>query len=1366
MTHKPRSPSLAARPDPPQASDASARPPVDPSDLSLQQAMRKDRFRLRRARERLPADEYLKRLKQSIDVCDARKAATPEIRYPSELPITGHRDELLRLIDQRQVIVVCGETGSGKSTQLPKLCLEAGLGREAMIGHTQPRRLAARSIAARLAQELGTPLGKSVGYQVRFGDQTSDETLIKLMTDGILLAETQSDRFLDAYDAIIIDEAHERSLNIDFLMGYLRQLQGKRPDLKIIITSATIDAERFAGHFADEQGPAPVLNVEGRGYPVTIDYLPWEDVVDDESRSYDLSRHVIAGVDSVGAKEPGDTLVFLPTERDIREVSHRVGGHYRRRGMEGRVEVLPLYARLPEKEQQRIFQPSGAKRRIIFATNVAESSLTVPGIRCVVDTGNARVSRYSPRSKVQRLPIESVSRASADQRAGRCGRVGPGVCVRLYSEEDYNGREDYTTPEIRRTNLASVILQTKVLRLGRLEEFPLLDPPRPEAIREGIRTLQELGAIDDKHELTDIGWKLGRMPVDPRVGRILLAAEDQGVLAEILPIAAALELPDPRDRPPDKQQAADDAHARFVDPRSDFLSYLRLWRYYGEARKELSRHRLTRELRKQFLSPNRMREWGDVYRQLKEMASTSLGGGTKKSKRRSIGEIRYADGDDTIVDDPTYAAIHQSLLAGLLSGVAMAGEKNEYTGGGGLKLYLWPGSGVFSKKPKWIVAAELVETAKQYARTVAQVQPQWIESVGAHLIKRSHSDAHWSEKSGGSFCYQRQSLFGLPVVVRRRVPLPPVDPATARDLLIEQGLAEHQLSTGAKFVRHNQSLQAAIAALAAKTRRRDLVIDSYIVARFYHSRLPDDICDRGRLEKLDRSTKQPRWTESLRSAEDVSRWLHSPPEIADESASLYMRPGDLVDSIGEASEPVLPSDELEMFPDELAVGNSRLPLDYRYEPGGDRDGINLRVHQAALAQLSDDRLGWLVPGMLQPKVVAMIKSLPKRLRRNLVPAADVAQKIVQELKPRFGQVPFMPAVCESMTRQAGVSITPSDFQAEKQDAHFQFLVTVIDDEGTPIAEGRQVDPLKSSVATTENHSAGPTSDESDESWSRGSMKTFDIESLPREVIRNRGGVQVAQYVGLVDLGDSAATRLFADAASAESSIGVGMTRLYAITERKELRNQVRWLPSLEQAKVKLSGVVPTGKIEGALCDLLAKIAFVEGQPVIRTAEEFEKRRSERGRRIAEATQDVAGWLSGFADAYFSVRRALESTTQARQNETLGDIRQQIEWLFPDEFLTITSWDWLQHYPRYFAAIAYRLDKVTAGAATRDAESTDVIRSLWHRWIESLSESEQNPVSQVDSEFRWMIEELRVSLFAQSLGTSVKVSPKRCEKLLI
>ncbi len=765
-----------------------------------------DRVPTRRDQAKLPADVLPGPPADAAARRADRWAAQPRLEYPTELPISAYRETLGNLLRDHQVIVVCGETGSGKSTQLPKICLEAGLGRDAMIGHTQPRRLAARSIATRLAEELETSLGHWVGYKVRFGDQTGDQTLIKLMTDGILLAETQSDRFLEAYDAIIIDEAHERSLNIDFLLGYLKQLQQKRGDLKIIITSATIDAERFAEHFGDESGPAPILTVEGRGYPVEIRYLPWEQAAEDEDRRYDLSRHVIAGIEATARQGSGDVLVFLPTERDIREVSHRVAGHYKRLGMTGRVDLLPLYARLPQAEQQRIFHPDGSRRRIIFATNVAESSLTVPGIRFVVDSGTARISRYSARSKLQRLPIESVSRASADQRAGRCGRVGPGLCVRLYSLEDYEGREAYTTPEIRRTNLAAVVLQTKTLRLGELADFPLLDPPKPEAIRDGVRTLIELGALDERHALTEIGWKLGRLPVDPRVGRMLLAADENGCLAEVLPIAAALEIQDPRERPPDKREAADQAHAEFADPQSDFLSILRLWRFYEQARSQLSRNQLERSLRKHYLSPNRMREWTDVYRQLRETVSSSMAGKPgQNSARRRVGSIRYDESETKIVADELYEKIHLALLAGLLSGVAMAGDQNEYTGAGGLKLFLWPGSGVFAAKPKWVVAAELVETSKQFARTVARIEPRWIESVGAHLIKRSHVDPHWSSRAGGAFCYENQTLFGLPIVLRRRVPLAPIDPVTARDLLIDHGLAEQQLRTNARFVRHNRS---------------------------------------------------------------------------------------------------------------------------------------------------------------------------------------------------------------------------------------------------------------------------------------------------------------------------------------------------------------------------------------------------------------------------------------------------------------------------------------------------------------------------------------------------------------------------------
>ena len=1360
-SQKPASPSLDTAHNQPVAKKPQSRKKTDsrpalPDDLSLDDAMRGDLHRLRREAKRLPPEQFLKNLARSIAKRAAREGASPQIDYPEELPISAHRDELVQLIRDNQVIVVCGETGSGKSTQLPKFCLEAGLGRQAMIGHTQPRRLAARSIATRLADEMKSKLGKWVGYQVRFGDQTTDDTLVKLMTDGILLAETGSDRFLDAYDAIIIDEAHERSLNIDFLLGYLRQLQGKRPDLKIIITSATIDAERFAEHFSSEDGPAPIVNVEGRGYPVELQYLPWDDVVDDEMRGYDLSRHVIAGIELANRRGSGDMLVFLPTERDIRLVSHRVSAHYKRIGLEGRVDLLPLYARLPQSEQQKIFQPSGNKRRIIFATNVAESSLTVPGIHYVIDSGTARMSRYSPRSKMQRLPIESVSKASADQRAGRCGRVGPGVCIRLYDLDDYESRDAFTTPEIRRTNLASVLLQTKTLRLGRLENFPLLDPPRPEAIRGGVRTLTELGALDERQELTDIGWKLGRMPVDPRVGRIILAADEFGVLPEVLPIAAAMEIQDPRDRPPDRQQAADEAHSEFADPRSDFLSHLRLWRYYEQARSDHSRNKLTRELRKKFLSPNRMREWSDVYRQLREMASTSLDHRKQKSKKK-IGDPRFSEDDKDLVDDERYAAIHQSLLSGLLFGVAKVGDKNEYVGAGGLKLFLWPGSGVFASKPKWIVAAELVETAKQYARTVARIQPQWIEKIGAHLLKRSHNDPHWSSKSGGAFCYENQTLYGLPIVTRRRVPLPPIDPATSRDLLIDHGLARQEMKTNAKFVRHNWMLEEAISQLAAKTRRRDLVVDTYTLARFYQSRLPEDVCDRGRLEKLDRSADVPPWTKGLNDSAAVSSWLESPPEAGD-STSLFMRPDDLIEI---ASEPISKED----FPDELSVGNSKLPLDYCFEPGSERDGVNVKVHQAALAQVSDERLGWLVPGLLKPKLVNMIKSLPKRIRRNLVPAADVADKIVLELQEDYGKVPFMSAVCQAMSRHAEMPVTSMDFQKDKLDSKLEFLITVVDDEGTTVAEGREIAALQQQIGASGGGASEPVADTGNENWSREQMQQFDIEELPKEVIRSRGGVQVAQYPGLIDLGDSVRTDLFSNQASAETAIRNGSMRLYAIAHRKELRGQVRWLPSLEQVKIELSPILPASDFENSMVDLLARIAFVEKEPVVRSREVFESRMTNKAERIAKATQEVAIWLAKFGERYFEARKALENLRSGgRFPHVVADIKSQIGWLAPESFLSNMPWQWLQHYPRYFQAIAYRLDKVRSGAS-RDQESAETVRRLWSRWLDTLPEGNQTPLAQSASEFRWMTEELRVSLFAQPLGTAVKVSPQRCEKLL-
>ncbi len=1355
MNDKPTSPELGELDSIGPSPESPARERLAPAIIAgtIADAMRADRPRLAKTRHRMASEKWDAWLSKSIELRRRREQADVVIDYPAELPITAHRDEIVSLIREHQVVIVCGETGSGKSTQLPKLCLEAGLGRSAMIGHTQPRRLAARSIATRLAEEMRSELGRSVGFQIRFGDQTSDETLVKLMTDGILLAETQSDRQLDRYDAIIIDEAHERSLNIDFLLGYLATLRDQRPDLRIIITSATIDAERFAEHFSDDRGPAPIVNVEGRSFPVEIRYLGWEKIQPDE-RNYDLARHVIAGIESLGSMQ-GDALVFLPTERDIREVSHHVAGHYKRLGLSQRFDLLPLYARLPTAEQQRIFHPSGSKVRIIFATNVAESSLTVPGIRYVIDSGTARMSRYSARSKMQRLPVEPVSRASANQRSGRCGRVGPGICVRLFSREDFESRDAFTTPEIKRTNLASAVLQMKTLGLGSLENFPLLDPPRPELIREGTRTLMELGAIDDRHELTMVGRRLGRLPVDPRVGRILLAAEEHGVLPEILPIAAALEIQDPRDRPPDQRQAADQAHAQFADPRSDFLSYLRLWRYSELAKAQHSRSKLARVLKQNFLSPARMREWHDVYRQLKDVM---LSPSDRGAPPRKIGAIRFVDDDAELVDNDRYQSIHTSLLAGLLYGVAMKGDKTEYTGTGGLKLFLWPGSGVVVTKPKWIVAAELVETTRQYARVAAMIQPQWVEKVAAHIVKRSYSDSHWSEKAGNAFCYEQQTLFGLPIVTRRRVPLAPIDQATARDLLIERGLVEGEMQTNAKFVAHQRKLCELIAGLAAKTRRRDWVIDPYRLQQFYQARLPEDVCDRVRLEKFDRHVEAPKWTSRLTSDADVSAWLASPPPHDDET-SPYLRPDDLLEI---EAEPLKEED----FPNELEIGPSRLPLEYRFEPGSPTDGINLRIHQAALPQVSDDRLGWLVPGLLHAKIVAMIKSLPKRIRRNLVPAADVATRMVAELAPNHGEVPFLPTVCALMSRYAEMPVTPDDFQTEKLEPHLQFSLTVVDDAGKTIAQGREVEPIREKLGATLGTEIEPIHDVRDEDWQRESMTTFDIETLPIEVVRRRGGVQVALFPGVSADGPTVSTQMYADAVVAERSTRAALVRLYALREKKELRSQVRWLPSLAASKLKLSAAMSTKNLEQDLMDLIARLALVEGKPIVRTKVEFEARLVGSAQKIAQATQAIEPWLAAFSESVFATQRELEQISSQRQADSLADVKSQIGYLLFDGFLARAPWSWLEHYPRYFRGIAYRLEKLRSGASTRDGESMSLIRGLWSRWIEKTPENQRNPGDLAELEFRWMIEELRVSQFAQPLGTSVKVSPQRCEKLLL
>ena len=812
----------------------------------LQQAMQRDRFRLRRRWNELgrqgdsaaaaKRQQVEQALQESCKLRQSRQEQVPaKVQLDTELPIFDHAEEITSAIQRHQVTVVSGETGSGKSTQLPLMCLQAGYGVSGFIGHTQPRRIAARGVAARIASQLNGKLGEQVGYKIRFNDQSSDRTLIKLMTDGILLAETQTDRFLDAYDLLIIDEAHERSLNIDFLLGFIKRVLPKRPDLRLVITSATIDTERFAEHFADAgQLDVPIIHAAGRTYPVEIRYRSPEITPAEVAAGVQpptLEQQVLSTVLELAEIDRGDMLVFLPTEYDIRSVAQKLRGCQFPGDGSAKTEILPLYARLPAEQQNQIFHP-GPRRRIVLATNVAESSITVPGIRFVVDTGTARISRYAPRSKVQRLPIEAISQASANQRAGRCGRVGPGICVRLYTEQDFLQRPEFTTPEIRRTNLASVILQTQALKLGSIESFPFIDPPRPEAIRDGFKTLLEIGAVDEARRLTKLGRRLSRLPVDPRIGRMLFAASDNNCLAEVLVIAAAMEVQDPRMRPPERKGTADELHARFRHPKSDFLCWLKLWEFFHELRDKLSRSKFRKACAENFLSYMQIQQWSDVHRQLREMSKEA------GLRYRTVGQ---AD------DDQAYQLIHTSLATGLLSGVAHAADKYEYTGAGGVKFHLWPGSGLFAGKPRWIMAAEIVETSKRYGRTVAHVQPEWLEPLASHLSKTRYVDPHWSRRQETAMAYENVSLFGLPIVQRRRINFSKIDPELSRKLFIEQGLAAGEVRQRFEFLEHNQRVIEQAQESVAKARRRELIVDEAAIEAFYRERLPDQAVDVRRL---------------------------------------------------------------------------------------------------------------------------------------------------------------------------------------------------------------------------------------------------------------------------------------------------------------------------------------------------------------------------------------------------------------------------------------------------------------------------------------------------------------------------------------
>lgn len=1279
----------------------------------------------------------------SIEKVAKRRAAIPKLVYDPELPIFERKDEIKKLIDENQVVVVCGETGSGKSTQLPKICLELGLGARGMIGHTQPRRIAARSIAQRVADELGVPLGQGVGYKIRFTDETSESTYVKLMTDGILLAESQTDRFFNRYEVIIVDEAHERSLNVDFLLGMLKRVLRRRRDLKLIITSATIDAERFARHFATVKGPAPIVTVSGRTYPIEILYRPVDELKErreearllgegnaTQNRTRDLDDEdafdatLVDAVDELARRGKGDMLIFMPTERDIFDTAKLLKGH----ALPGddaarKTLILPLYARLPSDEQQKIFGKI-PHRKIVIATNVAESSLTVPGIRYVIDTGTARISRYSARSKTQRLPIEPISQASADQRAGRCGRVGPGVCVRLYSERDYLQRPRYTTPEIQRTNLASVILQTKALRLGEVSVFPFIDPPSRASVEDGFKTLYELGAVDDKNELTPIGKTLSRLPLDPRIGRMLLAADKEDALRETLVIAAALEILDPRERPREKQEAADEKHEQFLDEDSDFLSYLKLWDFWQGLKEKLSKNQLRKACRENFLSYNRMKEWSEIYVQIQQMV-------------RELGLKQHARRDD-------YNAIHRSVLTGLLYGVAVKSEVgSEYRSTNSGKFLVWPGSGV-KKKPEWIVGAERLETSKSYMRTVAKIDPAWIEELGGKLIVKTRRDPFWSRETGYVHAYEKTTLYGLTIVPRRRVNYGPIDPVKSREIFIYEALVNRDFDCSLPFFEHNVRVYEEAESLRDKLRKYDFVKSLDAIYEFYDARLPKDVYD---------SVTLKRWYKRASSEERKSLFATLPDfcfaEDVDETTA-------------------------QAFPDSFAHGDStRYPLEYAFKPGEENDGVTLVTPIEGLRQLDARRLGWLVPGLLEQKIVALLKSLPKEIRRELVPVPDTAREIARKLN--FGEGALDEILAREVSRISGKLTTANDFDESKLPVELRFNVKIVDDKGETLLEGRDANELRERLGVEMNRSIESAVDPK---WNRDGLTKWDFGTLPDFVSITRGGVTVSAYPALCDprfltddfspkseYAKTLALRLFDSKDKALRNAFLGVARMFTLDNMRDLRTQARYIPQIERMRV-CSTTIPEFDVDIAVAETIGLRALeLEITSLPKDEGEYE-RLAKRGReRIGLAVQDVTGWITRFIDGYHEARLEVERRRKGPADAVCVDVDRQTSRLLAPRFYLTTPWEQLKEYPRYFKAIVARLEKWSNGGAQTDAQYAAELEEYWTRYEEATRRAEALGVLVPELEtFRWAIEEYRVSLFAQRLGTAIKVSPVRLEKM--
>ena len=1249
------------------------------------------------------ADEIQQQIEQArLRVANRKSAVKNPIVFPESLPVSQRKAEIEKLLSEHQVIVVAGETGSGKTTQLPKMCLELGLGNLGTIGHTQPRRIAARSVAARIAEELQTEIGDLVGYKVRFNDQISDNTQIKLMTDGILLAEIQTDRFLNQYSCLIIDEAHERSLNNDFILGYLKQLLPRRPDLKVIITSATIDVERFSKHFNN----APIIEVSGRTYPVEVRYRP---VADEEDQ--DQLQGILNAVDELQAEGRGDILIFMNGEREIRDTAEALQKQNLKH-----TEILPLFARLSAQEQNKIFHPSGLNR-IVLATNVAETSLTVPGIKYVIDPGTARISRYSYRTKVQRLPIEPISQASANQRKGRCGRVSEGICIRLYSEEDFNNRPEFTDPEILRTNLASVILQMTALGLDDIEAFPFVDAPDKRHIQDGVKLLEELGAFEtvqtksgEKRLLTTIGRQLAQLPVDPRLAKMLLSAVDFGSVYEVMIIVSALSIQDPRERPTDKQQASDEKHRRFADKKSDFLAFLNLWNYVQEQQKALTKNQFRRQCQKDFLNYLRIREWQDIYQQIR-LAVREMGLPINSEKAE-------------------YQQIHTALLSGLLSHIGLKEvEKQQYLGARNAHFAIFPNSVLFKKQPKWVMAAELVETSKLWGRMVAEIEPEWIEPLAEHLTKKSYSEPRWSKSRGAVIADEKVSLYGVPIVAARPVNYGAIDPRVSHEIFIQSALVEGDWNTKHKFFKQNQQLIREVEELEHKSRRRDILVDERTLFEFYDQRIGTDVVSQKHFDT---------WWKKAEKQD---------PELLNFERSFL---------INDDAEQVSKLD----FPNSWHQGNLKLKLTYQFEPGTDADGVTVHIPLPLLNQVEMTGFDWQIPGLREELVIALIKSLPKSYRRNFVPVPNYAQAFLGRAVPL--EKPLLDTLIYELRRMTGVNVEAEHWNWEQIPSHLKMTFRVVDENGKKIAESMNLDELKFSLKDRVQESISAVADDGIE---QSGLHIWSFAELPQCYEQKQRGFSVKAFPAIVDEKDAVGIKLFETEFEQAVAMQQGLRRLLLLNVPSPIKYLHEKLPN--KAKLGLY-FTPFGRVLDLIDDCIAcavdkLIADFGG--FVWNEEGFDKLRDFVRENVNEVTVDIAQKVEQILTLTHQLNQRLKGKMDFTMAFALSDMKSQISGLIYQGFVQKSGYARLPDLLRYLQAIDKRMDKL-AQDVNRDRAAmlrVEQVQQAYQQLLAKLPKSK--PISDEVAEIRYMIEELRVSLFAQQLGTKYQVSDKRILNLI-